>query len=238
MNKLKVSFPLSSLLAMAIAAAFFPSSTLHAQAMLSAQGGRCMDSAGGIFDGAPIIAWDCHAGDNQKFQLQDGRLRLGYSDYCAAVDSRNQGAPLVLRRCDWSANGNALQNIARWNNWHIGHNTGYCLDLAGGLGGAWWARLSGGVQPVVLWSCHGGDNQKWLEGTFRSGVDYDWVVRNEGLIFAVPGYKGLMQARGGQIVAAGGGNIVAAGGGNIVAAGGGNIVAAGGGNVQVSHPPY
>ena len=194
-----------------------------ANVIVSKQGGKCLNAEGGARDGARIIAYNCSGAPNEDFRLEQGRLMLG--GMCAQADTRKEGSEVRLRRCDLSGNGNALQNFAPRSGNTIGHNTGHCLDLKGGIVGAVFAKIPWVNQPAVLWGCHGQDNQAWFKGNFRSGANIA-----VGTKFWVPGVVGAFEMRSGNVVASGGGNVVASGDGNVVASGGGNIVSAGAGN--------
>ena len=160
-----------ALMSTAIAMALGAGPAQASNEIVSKQGGKCLNAEGGTKDGARIIAYNCSGAANEDFRMQQGRLVLGSTGWCAQADSRSAGSEVRLRRCDVSANGNALQNFAFGDGNKIGHNTGYCLDLKGGIAGGVATAIPFVNQPAVLWTCHGGDNQKWFKAEFRSGAN-------------------------------------------------------------------
>jgi hypothetical protein len=196
--------------------------------IVSKQGGKCLNAEGGVKDGARLIAYNCSGAANENFVLEGGRLKLAGTTWCAQSDSRNSGSEVRLRKCVSGSAGDALQNFAAWPGNQIGHNTGLCLDLKGGIAGQLAANIPWVNQPAILYTCNHQANQAWISGTFKSGQTVASIP--EGTKFWVPGIAGAFEKRGGKIVAQGAGNIVAQGAGNIVAQGAGNIVAQGAGN--------
>lgn len=184
--------------------------TASAGVLVNNDGGVCVDAEGGtIREGARLIAFTCHGGPNQQVKLERGRLMVG--SLCATARSRDKGSEIYLSRCDFSSNGNALQNFASWSGGKIGHNTGYILAAAGN----YW----GTNRPLCLWNDTNRRDQKWRFGTvltYSPGMTFNSATK----AVYVPGKQGLYQVNSSGMVAAGGGNMVAAGGGNIVAAGG------------------
>lgn len=202
----------------AAAVALLTTVPASAEVLVNNDGGVCVDAEGSLRPGARLIAYTCHGGTNQQVKLDRGRLVVG-NQYCATARSRDKGAEIYLAGCDFSANGNALQNFGRWNGGKIGHNSGYVLAAAG--------RYWGTNRPLCLWNDENRSDQKWRFGSviaYRPGMTFNSATKS----VYVPGQQGSITISGGRIVAAGAGNLVAAGGGNIVAAGAGNIVAAGG----------
>jgi hypothetical protein len=184
--------------------------TASAEVLVNNDGGVCIDAEGSLQAGSRLIAYTCHGGQNQQVKFDRGRLVVG-NRFCATARSRNKGAELYLAGCDFSANGDSLQNFGKWSGGKIGHNTGYVLAASGN----YW----GTNRPLCLWDDSGRADQKWRSGNV---ISYTQGMKFNGATQAVyiPGKQGMIRVSGGNIVAAGGGNIVAAGGGNIVAAGG------------------
>lgn len=210
-----------------ILSALISVSALSAQ-IASKEGGKCFNVEGGIREGGRLIGYNCTGAANENFVFERERLKLMGTNLCAEATSRNSGAEIRMKKCNFTNSGTALQNFGQWADNQIGHNSGMVMDLEGGWVGGTWSSVSGTNQRVVLYTNNHQNNQKWQTGTWKTGQTFQSLP--QGQVFTVPGYKGWLEKRGNNIVAAGGGNIVAAGGGNIVAAGGGNIVAAGAGN--------
>lgn len=181
-----------------------------AEVLVNNDGGVCIDAEGSLQAGARLIAFTCHGGANQQVKFDRGRLIVG-NRFCATARSRNKGAEIYLAGCDYTANGDSLQNFAKWSGGKIGHNTGYLLAASGN----YW----GTNRPLCLWDDSGKKDQKWRFGNvipFTEGMTFNSATQ----AVYIPGKQGIISVSGGSIVAAGAGNIVAAGGGNIVAAGG------------------
>ena len=122
----------------------------------------CLDVSGASSaNGAPLIQWLCHGGDNQAWSLEstgDGYSRLvsRISGKCADVsgESSEDGAPVLQWQCHTGANqqwrvepvGDGYRLVAR--------HSGKCLDVPG------WSTADG--VALTQWQCHGGANQTWL----------------------------------------------------------------------------
>ncbi|HEX7708807.1 MAG TPA: RICIN domain-containing protein [Thermoanaerobaculia bacterium] len=184
----------------------------QAQVLVNNDGGVCLDAEGGsVRAGARLIAFTCHGSANQQVKIDRGRIIVGGGNLCATAKSRSKGSEIVLASCDFSSNGNALQNFAWWGSGRIGHNTGFVLAAAG-------SHFSSN-RPLCLWSDENRADQKWRLGNvirYTSGMTFNSSTQAA----LVPGKQGLFRVSGGQLVGADGASIVAAGGGNIVAAGG------------------
>lgn len=84
----------------------------------SARSNRCVDISGANkSDRAPVIQWDCHTGDNQKWRLvkrADGRssLMVKHSGKCLDLEGgkRDNGAPFIQWTCG-ATNSNQLFEI-------------------------------------------------------------------------------------------------------------------------------
>jgi hypothetical protein len=176
--------------------------------------GHCLTNSGGTASiqgclksaGAQSIQMRWIAAENVFF----GPLRI--NGQC--LEARGQGQALAFSACrpgpaqEWKLTGRTGQ---------LNNGQGMCADLPN------QTRQSG--SPIIAWPCHGGSNQKWLNGNYSA-------VK----VLALPNMKPVpagtpLSISNGNIVAGGAGNIVAAGAGNIVAGGAGNIVAGGAGNI-------
>lgn len=176
--------------------------------------GTCLTNSGGTASiqgcvkssSSQSIAMRWIAGENVFF----GPLKIGGQ----CLEARGQGQALGFSACkpspaqEWKLTGStgALNN-----------GQGMCADLPN------QTRQAG--SPVIAWPCHGGNNQKWLNGNY-----------SRAKIHAVPNMKSVppgtpLTVSGPNIVSGGAGNVIAAGAGNIVAGGAGNIVAGGAGNI-------
>ena len=232
---------LAGVLALAAAVAGVSPKVAAAQTVFSGVGGVCMNVEGGVIEGARIIGWYCGGGDNEKFVVANGVIKLRGTNYCIASEGRAEGAQLRLRTCNGDV---ATQNFAFWANNKIGHNSGYCVDLSGA---GWFNQNNGGNKPVILWPCSGDRNRQWAGGARnqqwfagsqpRSSVA-TWSLPRGAVVTAV-GKAGTFRWNGSSLVGNDGASLIGNDGstlividrsGNMVAAGGGNMVAAGGGN--------
>ena len=117
--------------------------------------GRCIDVSGGSSaDHTRLQIWDCTGAARQKWQFpSDGTVRaLGK---CMDVDggSREDGAWIKLVDC----NGTGAQRF-RLNAAHdlVNIQADKCVDVTD--------QGTGNGAELQLWSCTGGDNQKWSTG--------------------------------------------------------------------------
>ncbi|KAI9184320.1 hypothetical protein H9P43_003373 [Blastocladiella emersonii ATCC 22665] len=147
---------------------------VHPSADGSANAGRCVDFDRGSATGtyARASMWACHgpadsdaAGTqliNRGAVIGDNNYRLLHNhqgvDYCLDVENGNAYAGASVR---WWACNNA--DAQRWYvdprdksmAWRSKLNHNLCLDPAGG----WNGDKNG--QPLMLWHCHGGVEQKF-----------------------------------------------------------------------------
>jgi hypothetical protein len=121
----------------------------------------CVDVPGASnANGATLIAWDCHSGDNQRwtYNSQEQSLRVKHSGKCLDVPGGNGFAGQQVRQWDCLNNGaqkwiyNSVDRSIRWAG-----NLGLCLDVSGGSN-------HNGAQ-LLLWHCHGGISQIWSFGS-------------------------------------------------------------------------
>jgi hypothetical protein len=74
-------------------------------------GGKCLDAEGaGTADGTKAILWDCHGGNNQRWNVNaNGTITNAQSGKCLDADSRGtaNGTRIIL----WSCNGGTNQQF-------------------------------------------------------------------------------------------------------------------------------
>ena len=135
--------------------------------LIASHSGSCLDVSGeSLDDGASIIQWPCHGGDNQQWRLE------GVADGYSRIVSRHSGKCLDVS--GGSADDGA--SIIQWQ-CHGGDNQQWRLEVVADVGGATYSRIvsrhsgkcldvSGGSADdgasIVQWQCHGGQNQNWL----------------------------------------------------------------------------
>ena len=140
---------------------------------------RCMDVLDSRRDdGAPVIIYPCHGGDNQRFAwAPDGSLRVFSTDVRCVTDQGGAAANLdaiVAAPCD----GRPGQ---RWHPAGDGRGiqlagSGRCLDVP-------YADATPRTQ-LVLWDCHGRYNQQWDVPSVTCGVSFTMVVTDEDAVMA------------------------------------------------------
>jgi len=121
--------------------------------LLSGLGGKCLDFMNKDFiNGANAIAYECLVDkDTQNFKIISNQIV--FEDKCLAIDGLDEeGAKLVFRTCK-----NIKSQQWQYDNTQntITSMGGKCIDVAGGQ--EYWQNL----QTLILWTCHGTDNQKW-----------------------------------------------------------------------------
>lgn len=114
------------------------------------KGGLCLDIEGSARPGRGLIVFNCHNGDNQRFEwTRNGELRVAGLCLDVAEGNSDDGARVIAFNC----NGRSNQRWRAWGGQIRSQSTGKCLDIDGGR-----ARPS---QPVIMFRCTGGDNQRW-----------------------------------------------------------------------------
>lgn len=149
-----------------------PFSPANAQGtmFLSDHSNMCIDAEGGVRQGARLIVWDCHGGDNQRFTLSNGRLMLGSFCVDAASGMGRNGDDIILWPCHGGANQRwELKRPRRDMGAQIVGVNGRCIDIYRG------DSSRGAV--LKLWDCHGGRNQAWATGS-RLGWAYVFMRPN------------------------------------------------------------
>ena len=120
--------------------------------IVSAASGRCLDVRhNDRTPGTLLQIYDCHGGQNQSFSFTAaGELRGFGGAVCVEATGSAPGAPVVIANCSgqlkqqWKLNGNGSIT---------GQQSGLCLDVKD--------ASTANRQPVQLWTCHGGSNQRW-----------------------------------------------------------------------------
>jgi hypothetical protein len=114
--------------------------------------GKCIDVSGGYpTNGTPIVLWDCHGGNNQKWTVAPDRLLRALGKCLDVTDNRTDNGTMVQL---WDCNGGGNQQwVPQTNGSLLNPQSGRCLDAPGG------SRGSG--TRLQLWDCHGGPNQQW-----------------------------------------------------------------------------
>jgi hypothetical protein len=154
--------------------------------LVAKHSGRCMDVYGASRDnGAAIIQWDCHNGDNQAWSLVPVgndyyKLIAKHSGKCLDVygASRDNGARLI----QWDCHGgdNQLFRKEQFGSYYRlrAKHSNRCVDVYG-------AQRDNGAR-LIQWDCHGGDNQLWSIQTRTTAVqdggdDFDQPAMNENI---------------------------------------------------------
>lgn len=123
--------------------------------LVSAQSGRCVDTAGGNvhLPGTKEQIWDCNGGVNQEFSpTSSGELRTMGATGC--LDVFENGTTPGTRVSLWNCHGGDSQKwTVRSDGTIVARHSGLCLDVAG-------AKTANGT-PLQLWTCNGSANQKW-----------------------------------------------------------------------------
>jgi alpha-galactosidase len=127
-------------------------------ALLNPISGRCLDVRGGVAGpGAPVILWDCHGRENQRWTMEpDGTVR-GIAGMC--LDAYG-GA---------SANGTEVGIFAchgRENQLWTLRSDGYLRGIGGKCVTAEGPAVEN-LTRLVLWDCTGKANQHWQIGYAR-----------------------------------------------------------------------
>lgn len=164
----------------------------------------------------------------------------------------NVNGRAALQPCSMSRHNNNIRYIPQENVFYGPlQQGGQCLDIQnnhvlfancnGSKSQVWKFSGSGQLNNEMGW-CVGGNlavtrcpaTGAWLNATYKAVKVPNManVPRGTPLKLSANG-RDIVDARTGQMVAAGGGNVLPSGAGNMVAAGGGNMVAAGGGNVVI-----
>ncbi|GAB4005003.1 hypothetical protein GCM10029992_51590 [Glycomyces albus] len=133
----------------------------QASAIVSRNSGKCLDVTGGSSaDGAAIIQWECHGGDNQRWSLEDaggGHVRIvaGHSGKCLGIEdgSTADGAAAVQQACSGAASQQWEVRDSDGYSELVSRHSGKCLDVSG-------QSTEDGAR-LQQYSCWGGANQQW-----------------------------------------------------------------------------
>ena len=138
------------------------SELLSAYILKAKHSGKCLDVEGGsTSNGTFVNQWQCHGGDNQRFNLVHlgggyYSLIANHSGLCLDIigGSKNAGTRLQQWQCHYQ--DNQKFNLI----WHtdgsyslVAKHSGLCVDVAN-------ASLNNGAQ-VTQWPCHWGTNQRF-----------------------------------------------------------------------------
>lgn len=121
---------------------------------------KCLDVSGASqSDGAAVVAWPCHGGNNQRWNFvrrQDGYYQIINRNSGKCLDVTDVSTGNGGRIQQWGCSGGDNQawavetgGVTRLRAKHSGR----CLDLTG------WSQADG-VQ-IEQWDCHDGENQRW-----------------------------------------------------------------------------
>jgi type 1 glutamine amidotransferase len=111
--------------------------------------GKCVDVSGGSSaDGAKVQLWTCNGQTNQQWTRTGTTLR-SLGKCMTAVNPNADGSQVQLSTCT----GSAAQNWTAQSDGTVRGSGGKCLDANGG-------SSANGTQ-LIIWSCHGGTNQRW-----------------------------------------------------------------------------
>lgn len=167
----------------------------------------------------------------------------------------NVNGRAALQPCSLSRHNNNIRYIAQENVFYgTLQQGGRCLDIQnnhvlfancnGSKSQVWKFAGSGQLNNEMGWCVVGQGGSvavsrcpaagAWLNATYKAVQVPNMAAVPRGTPLKLsPNGRDIVDARTGQMVAAGGGNVLPSGAGNMVAAGGGNMVAAGGGNVII-----
>ncbi|WP_394729841.1 ricin-type beta-trefoil lectin domain protein [Altererythrobacter sp. GH1-8] len=120
--------------------------------------------------GAQVMGWECHGGNNQKFFfLEEEGLIVTGAGMCLEATGKKKGSVIKSYGCDgnpmqqWTASVKQM-NLPGFGNIRAGnmqimrftHSSGRCLDISRPDSD----KKKNGAK-VMLWDCHGGETQAW-----------------------------------------------------------------------------
>jgi hypothetical protein len=122
---------------------------------------KCLDvEAASLAAGAALLSYSCHGDANQRFEAADAgsgfRVFFAkHSGLCLTAEGTADGSRIVQRPCEGLASQQfrptpQSDGSARL----VGKESGRCVDLPGGD--------AGDAVALQLWSCHGGENQRFF----------------------------------------------------------------------------
>jgi len=115
--------------------------------------------------GTPLVVYDCHGGENQRFTYPPvsgtGEVRAYGGTMCLdAYTGRGQDGDRIVV---WPCHGGANQQWTRTLGGELRGVNGKCIDVLG-------ARTEH-LTDVWLWTCHGGANQRWNPAPVTAAAD-------------------------------------------------------------------
>jgi Ricin-type beta-trefoil lectin domain. len=120
----------------------------------------CLDIENGSrSEGARLIQWPCTGGSNQEFRVHSGgcgyfEIRNMNSGLCLAVSSHAQGAQIIQKQCDRSAEALwYFKNLLETNYYIINMATNFAMDVANSSY-QWGA-------PIIAWPLTYSINQRF-----------------------------------------------------------------------------
>lgn len=125
--------------------------------------GKCLDVGGGSRNnGANIIQWNCHGGDNQRFRIYDAGngywyLQAKHSGKCLDVKGWSNQNGAEIHQWDCHGGDNQKINAAHkgGSEYHMAFkNSGICMDVGG------YSQENGA--RIIQWGCHAGANQRFI----------------------------------------------------------------------------
>jgi hypothetical protein len=143
-------------------AGFKPERQATAYVLKNQNSGKCLDVAGWSgSNGAPLLQWDCHRGNNQRFRVLDGgngfwKLQNVHSGKCVDVSGVSTANGAIIHQWDCHNGDNQKIKAANigGNLYHMAFkHSGICMDVNG------WGKGNG--EKIIQWSCHAGENQRF-----------------------------------------------------------------------------
>lgn len=131
--------------------------------IIAKHSGKCLDVAGvAMHNGANIHQWDCHSGQNQRWNLTEKgngfyTVKAGHSSKCMDVEGTGNGNGVNISQYDCHEGPNQLWMFTPQGGGYYritAKHSGKCLDVSGG-------NKNNG-DNIHQWDCHGGDNQLWM----------------------------------------------------------------------------
>lgn len=121
-------------------------------ALRNVNANRCLDVPNqSQTSGTQLALWDCNSGANQQWTLTSARQLQVYGNRCLDPGSPGtSGSRAIISNCtgaagqQWNLNADGTVTNAQ---------SGLCLDATG-------AGTANGT-AVIVWTCNGGNNQKW-----------------------------------------------------------------------------
>lgn len=121
-------------------------------ALRNVNANRCLDVPNqSQTSGTQLALWDCNSGANQQWTLTSARQLQVYGNRCLDPGSPGtSGSRAIISNCtgaagqQWNLNADGTVTTAQ---------SGLCLDATG-------AGTANGT-AVIVWTCNGGNNQKW-----------------------------------------------------------------------------